>query len=376
MRPRAPEWDIDFGEPLSVCKETGEGTGVYERKWSRATVQWDCESAHGKITASSGPVPVDIYLATTGSDDNDGSSLAKALASVHAAQLAVRAALSTPGQKAVTVWIGPGEWLLRSMSLLSLIRQPFDKATLLHRAIKSLYIYISCHSTLLYSSVKRMFWRSSYVLGQPLNLSMADSGRGRSTVAWKALRTGTAAKRLVAPVTFSGGQSVQFVADSASGLWAANVSGLPAKAVAYGRQLWVNDRRAQRSREPGSYMCEKTSTSPCSRSKTLWGDNAWEITNETVRIVDAQAAARAKRWPNAGAGVEFVWTGVESAAWAESRCQVKRVMDAQNGTVELQMAQRCLSCFVKFWGTRLGHQAPAPTAIEAIGNEQLNPGEW
>jgi hypothetical protein len=49
MRPRAKEWDTDFGNPLGVCKETSEGSGVYERKWTHATVQWDCASAHGKI---------------------------------------------------------------------------------------------------------------------------------------------------------------------------------------------------------------------------------------------------------------------------------------------------------------------------------------
>ena len=51
MRPRAKEWDDDHGEPLGVCKETSSGSGVYEREWSKATVQWDCASGHGKITA-------------------------------------------------------------------------------------------------------------------------------------------------------------------------------------------------------------------------------------------------------------------------------------------------------------------------------------
>ena len=48
-RPFAKVWDSDFGDPLGVCKETSEGSGVYERKWTHATVQWDCASAHGKI---------------------------------------------------------------------------------------------------------------------------------------------------------------------------------------------------------------------------------------------------------------------------------------------------------------------------------------
>ena len=53
MRPRAAEWDTDFGEPHGVCKEQSAGSGVYERKWDRATVTWDCNAAegapHGKI---------------------------------------------------------------------------------------------------------------------------------------------------------------------------------------------------------------------------------------------------------------------------------------------------------------------------------------
>ena len=41
-RPRAKEWDQDFGTPVAQCAETGSGTGVYERKWTNATVQVPC----------------------------------------------------------------------------------------------------------------------------------------------------------------------------------------------------------------------------------------------------------------------------------------------------------------------------------------------
>ena len=47
MRPRAKEWDDDYGEPLGVCKETGADSGVFEREWSGATVRWDCNAAAG-----------------------------------------------------------------------------------------------------------------------------------------------------------------------------------------------------------------------------------------------------------------------------------------------------------------------------------------
>ena len=57
MRPRAAEWDEDFGSPMeggAACKETGEGTGVFSREWSGATVEWNCNAkpgtAYGKIT--------------------------------------------------------------------------------------------------------------------------------------------------------------------------------------------------------------------------------------------------------------------------------------------------------------------------------------
>ena len=54
MRPRAKEWDDDYGEPLGVCKETSPGSGVFEREWTGATVQWNCNAGdgaqHGTIT--------------------------------------------------------------------------------------------------------------------------------------------------------------------------------------------------------------------------------------------------------------------------------------------------------------------------------------
>lgn len=48
MRPRAAEWDEEFGEPKGACEEVGE-TGVFQREWSSATVSWDCSTGHGNI---------------------------------------------------------------------------------------------------------------------------------------------------------------------------------------------------------------------------------------------------------------------------------------------------------------------------------------
>jgi hypothetical protein len=38
--------DVDYGEPVGgVCAETGSGTGVFVRNYSRADVTMDCNSA-------------------------------------------------------------------------------------------------------------------------------------------------------------------------------------------------------------------------------------------------------------------------------------------------------------------------------------------
>jgi hypothetical protein len=55
--PRAPEWDEEFGQPLTdangtalTCAETAPGSGVFAREWTGATVTWDCNAGHGSIT--------------------------------------------------------------------------------------------------------------------------------------------------------------------------------------------------------------------------------------------------------------------------------------------------------------------------------------
>ena len=280
--------------------------------------------------ASQGAAPalagVDLYLSTTGDDGNDGSSAAKALKTPHGAQAAVRKALAAGTKTPVTVHIGHGE----------------------------------------------------YALTEPLALTLADSGSPGATVTWQAAEeaAGQGSPSSVAPVTFSAGQRITF--SSAGKLWKADVSGLPAPAVAHGRQLYVNGRRAARSAEPGSWQCETTPTSPCTKSKTVWGDAAWQITNTSITIVDPAAAAKAQSWPNEGAGVEFVWSGVGGAAWAESRCQVESVASSpfsQQGGVEVKMSQPCLSCWASFKSQWLHHKVAAPTAIEAVG-KPVQPGDW
>lgn len=48
--PRPPELDVDYGVPLDArCKETGAGTRVFTREWSKASVQMDCNKWQGTI---------------------------------------------------------------------------------------------------------------------------------------------------------------------------------------------------------------------------------------------------------------------------------------------------------------------------------------
>ncbi|CAE8730362.1 unnamed protein product [Polarella glacialis] len=42
--------DFDYGEPLSLCKETKEGSGIFTREWSKSTVHMDCNTFKGTVT--------------------------------------------------------------------------------------------------------------------------------------------------------------------------------------------------------------------------------------------------------------------------------------------------------------------------------------
>eukprot|EP00658_Telonema_sp_P-2_P021045 TRINITY_DN18350_c0_g1_i1.p2 TRINITY_DN18350_c0_g1~~TRINITY_DN18350_c0_g1_i1.p2 ORF type:complete len:446 (+),score=85.89 TRINITY_DN18350_c0_g1_i1:170-1507(+) len=49
-RPRAAEWDQDFGEPSTSTGSCSEiSGGVFTREWTKATVKWDCAAGHGSI---------------------------------------------------------------------------------------------------------------------------------------------------------------------------------------------------------------------------------------------------------------------------------------------------------------------------------------
>ena len=45
-----PEMSADYGEPLGACYETAAGSGVFQRKWSKADVQMDCNAWAANIT--------------------------------------------------------------------------------------------------------------------------------------------------------------------------------------------------------------------------------------------------------------------------------------------------------------------------------------
>jgi hypothetical protein len=50
QRPFPMEWGRDYGMPRAPCKESGKDTGVFQRSWTKADVQWDCRGALGTIT--------------------------------------------------------------------------------------------------------------------------------------------------------------------------------------------------------------------------------------------------------------------------------------------------------------------------------------
>ena len=55
--PQPPQWGEDFGVPLGPCLERPNPdpanrtkTGVFTRRWSKASVTWDCEARSGTVT--------------------------------------------------------------------------------------------------------------------------------------------------------------------------------------------------------------------------------------------------------------------------------------------------------------------------------------
>ena len=271
-------------------------------------------------TPGSAVAPKQIYVAVTGSDSHDGSSATEALKSIEAAQKAVRQALAaTPPASDVRVNLGPGH----------------------------------------------------YYLAKTLNLTLSDApAAGGSRVTWAG--SGEAPGSMA---TLSGGQPITFSAAAAGVPWQADVSALPAGAVALGRHLYVNGRRVARSTEPGSGGCRVAANSPCAAPLPLWGNAAWLFTNTSVEIINKTAAARALAWPNAGSGVEFVFTGVGGSPWAESRCQVESV-SASTAGAKITMSEPCFSCWAYHCQVSKRTKIAAPTAIEAIGADNLVPGEW
>ena len=48
--PFPPEFNVDYGEPTGLCRETAPNSGVFTREWSKATVTMDCKAWKGTIT--------------------------------------------------------------------------------------------------------------------------------------------------------------------------------------------------------------------------------------------------------------------------------------------------------------------------------------
>eukprot|EP00035_Acanthoeca_spectabilis_P023004 m.447099 g.447099 ORF g.447099 m.447099 type:complete len:428 (+) comp19468_c0_seq1:101-1384(+) len=45
-----PEFNVDYGVPSELCKETAENSGIFTRDFSKSTVQMDCNKWEGTIT--------------------------------------------------------------------------------------------------------------------------------------------------------------------------------------------------------------------------------------------------------------------------------------------------------------------------------------
>ena len=46
---RPADLDVDYGVPIGFCAETGPGSGVFTREWTKATVTLDCNSFNATI---------------------------------------------------------------------------------------------------------------------------------------------------------------------------------------------------------------------------------------------------------------------------------------------------------------------------------------
>jgi hypothetical protein len=133
-------------------------------------------------------------------------------------------------------------------------------------------------------------------------------------------------------------------------------------------------------------------------------------------IVGEEQAAEALSWPNGGKGVEFVFSGVSPAPWAEPRCAVERIepipsssggsegvgvgvgvgvgksqgksqgKGRANGAAFLRgaqhakvhMAAQCFSTYIYKCLDMSGGKTSIspPSSIENVGVSSMVPGEW
>eukprot|EP00039_Didymoeca_costata_P026535 m.16103 g.16103 ORF g.16103 m.16103 type:complete len:461 (+) comp5584_c0_seq2:76-1458(+) len=48
--PPSKEYDLDYGEPKGLCTETAPMSGIFVREWTKATIQFDCNTMTPNIT--------------------------------------------------------------------------------------------------------------------------------------------------------------------------------------------------------------------------------------------------------------------------------------------------------------------------------------
>ena len=95
--------------------------------------------------------------------------------------------------------------------------------------------------------------------------------------------------------------------------------------------VWGKSAFAVQSKGRGTnFSCDAGATTNTTHAHCGDG-NPVRVSSSGFTILDPVHAQEALSWPNAGRGVEFVFSGVDPAPWAESRCAVLEVKEAAGG---------------------------------------------
>jgi hypothetical protein len=175
------------------------------------------------------------------------------------------------------------------------------------------------------------------------------------------------------------------------------------------RHLYVNGSRAARTIAFGTSRGATKKRYPGRPSGTAWGDKDWapqshsntnfscdggattncsfaycgagrpvRVSSKGLTLINPTAVRAALQWPAGGRGVEFVFSGVDPAPWAESRCSVVEVVPAaDNLTAEVVLEPQCFTAYAYKCIDMGGHAIYPPTGIENVaGTSNLAAGTF